>query len=91
MSSGQWHHVASTYDGSAMKLYIDGSMVAERSQSGNLKPMEPTSFLSIGSEDGRTHNPSLPGTRYFNGLIDEVAIYNQALSADEIASISKYE
>jgi hypothetical protein len=90
VSSGQWHHVIGTYDGSTMKLYIGGSLVAERSQSGDLKPMVSTSFLSIGSEDGRTYNPSLAGTRYFNGLIDEVAIYNQALSADEIASMSKY-
>jgi hypothetical protein len=87
VSSGQWHHVAGVYDGSSMKLYIDGSLVADRPQSGSISPMLSTSFLAIGSEDGRTYAPNIIGARYFSGLIDEVAIYNRALSAGEVATL----
>jgi hypothetical protein len=43
-------------------------------------------FLSIGSEDGRrTNDPN--DRRYFQGDIDEVAIYKRALAADEVQSM----
>ncbi|VVB69385.1 Concanavalin A-like lectin/glucanases superfamily protein [uncultured archaeon] len=89
VSPGQWHYVVGVYDGSTMRLYIDGSLVAQRPQSGSISPMLGGSFLAIGSEDGRTSAPSLIGARYFRGLIDEVAIYNRALSDDEVLSIFK--
>ena len=46
-----------------------------------------TSFLAIGSEDGRTNEPDLIGNRYFHGLIDEVGLFNRALSESEIQAI----
>jgi hypothetical protein len=49
--------------------------------------MLPGSFLAIGSEDGRTTAPECIGNRYFKGLIDEVAIFNRALSAAEIQAL----
>ena len=42
------------------------------------------SFLAIGSEDGRTVCSSCVGTRYFHGDIDEVSIYDRALTPDEV-------
>jgi predicted GH43/DUF377 family glycosyl hydrolase len=70
----QWHHYVGTFDGSTIKLYIDGSLVASTSYSGSIK--SDTGPLYIGRDDGYS--------RYFNGSIDEVAIYSRALSADEI-------
>lgn len=88
VSAGVWHHVAGTYDGAKLQLYIDGQPWGNPSfHSGAISPMLANSFVAIGSEDGRTTCPSCPGSRYFNGLIDEPAIYNRALSAAEIAAI----
>lgn len=88
VSSGEWHHVASTYDGAQLQLYIDGQPWGNpHFVSGTISPMLPNSFLSLGSEDGRTVCGNCAGKRYFKGLLDEVAIYNRALSAAEIAAI----
>jgi hypothetical protein len=45
------------------------------------------SFISIGSEDGRTVCGDCVGNRYFNGAIDEPSIYNRALTASEVLAI----
>ena len=86
--TGEWHHVAGTYDGANMQLYIDGLPWGQpRFQANRLSPMLAHSFVAIGSEDGRTTCWSCMNRRYFKGLIDEVAIFNRALSAGEIAAI----
>jgi hypothetical protein len=46
--------------------------------------MLPQSFVSIGSEDGRTVCLDCIGNRYFKGFISHVAIYNLALTEEEI-------
>lgn len=79
-----WHHVAATYDGATMKLYVDGQLRHQRAQSGAIRPMRPDDFLSIGSEVGRTNFCPGCGPRYFKGLIDEVRFYGRALSASEV-------
>ena len=88
ITAGEWHHIAGTYDGADVALYIDGQAWGNSaSYSGNVSPISRSGFLAIGSEDGRTAFPNCLGTRYFNGLIDEVRIYNRAMSASEIRSI----
>jgi hypothetical protein len=87
ISTNAWHHIAGTYDGSNINLYVDGVLQATAPQSGNISPMLANSFLTIGSEDGRSICPSCVGTRYFNGNIDEVEIFNRALTAAEVLSI----
>lgn len=72
-----WHHVAFTYDGAKMRLYTDGVLVATEAQSTGAGWGEGS--LSIGC------NPLYePG--YYEGLIDEVRIYNRALGAGEVAA-----
>ena len=88
VSAGVWHHVAGTYDGTKLQLYIDGQPWGVPAYaSGLISPMLPNSFVSIGGEDGRTICPDCIGSRYFNGLIDDVAIYRRVLSAAEIHDI----
>jgi hypothetical protein len=88
VSSGEWHHVAGTYDGTKLQLYIDGEPSGNPMRhKGSISPMDSESFVAIGSEDGRLSDPSLVGTRYFRGHIDDVGIFNRALSASEIAAI----
>src|SRR5262249_45881068 len=85
---GQWHHVAGTYDGANLQLYIDGHpRGVPAAHAGAISPMLANSFVAIGSEDGRMICPTCIGTRYFNGQIDEAAIYNRALSPSEILGI----
>jgi hypothetical protein len=72
-----WHFVAGTYDGSTVKIYIDGDMVKEEGRSGNLTPND--SSLRIGHREGSPH--------WWNGVLDEVGVFNRALSEDEVNRI----
>jgi hypothetical protein len=72
----KWSHVALTYDGSTIKLYINGSLEASNSQSGSINTT--TNLLYIGDH---VHNSS---DYYFDGRVDDVAIWNVALSQSQI-------
>src|SRR5205814_584298 len=90
VSSGEWHHIAATYDGAGLQLYIDGKAWGKRAvHTGAIFPMMPGSFLAFGSDDGRKFCPACAGKRYFKGLLDEVRIFNRALSSSEIAGLWK--
>jgi serine/threonine protein kinase len=78
ITTGAWYHVAWTYDQSAMKLYVNGLPVAT-SVIGRRPIAASTSDLRISGDDNKHV--------YFDGLIDEPAIYNRALSDAEIAAI----
>jgi hypothetical protein len=69
-----WTHLAVTYDGAAIRLYVNGDQVAEAPQTGTIASS--THPLELGGD-------SIYG-QFFHGLIDEVRIYNIARSAAEI-------
>jgi hypothetical protein len=73
----EWAYVAATWDGTTMRIYINGKDEGStvRNYTGTLTPNEHP--LIIGSRDNAYND-------YFNGTIDEVKIYNTALSEDEI-------
>jgi hypothetical protein len=71
VTDGQWHRIGLVWDGSNIILYVDGVVVAEDRRDG-LQGSE--SGLNIGA--GKMQQP---GT-YFSGLIDDVRIYNRAVS-----------
>ena len=75
----EWAHLAYTYDGKAGILYKDGVEVARRAAGGELQHNELS--LTIGSR--------LESTQSFKGIIDEVRLYNIALTPDEISVIMK--
>lgn len=77
LTLNQWHLVAGTYDGSQGKLYIDGQLKA--SGQGAYTIAHDNTPLCLSRE---ITQPEYDG---FNGIIDEVMIYNRALSAGEIA------
>jgi len=88
VSPDQWHHIAASYDGSELQLYVDGQPWGKPVlHTGAISPMLGGSFVAIGSEDGRTSGGDGIRGRYFNGLIDEVDIFDRALSASEIQAI----
>ncbi len=73
---GQWYHLAVTRSGNTYTLYINGVQVSSASDPHVLA--DTSAPMTIGQ--------SYPGN-YFNGLLDEIGIYNRALSTAEIQSI----
>ena len=71
--SDTWTHITVTYSGSTVKVYKDGQLTETGSLSGN--PITGTFY--IGGTD-------IYGGGYWDGLIDEVAVFNRALSDSEI-------
>ncbi len=82
ISAGDWYHIAATYDRTTLKIYING--VLDNSVNTQYTPYQNNQQLVIGRAcwgDPCAFRPSNPS---FNGIIDEVRIYNRALSASEI-------
>jgi len=80
LQKGVWYHVAGSYDGSIMRLYLDGLEVGNLAVSGSVVTggEHPAEFgVEIGG----------PILESFMGLIDEVSIYNRALTSTEIMAI----
>ena len=69
-----WTHLAVSYDGATIRLYVNGVQVGSRALTGPIAPS--TGALRIGG--------NAVWGEYFKGLIDEVRVYNRALSAGEI-------
>jgi hypothetical protein len=69
-----WSHLAVTYDGAVLRLYVNSTQVATRSIAGQITPT--TGALRIGGNS--------IWSEWFNGSVDEVRIYNRALSQGEI-------
>lgn len=75
LQTNAWTHVAVTYDGSTLKAYVNGSQVGSQAASGDVTTT--SGALRIGG------TPVFPD-EWFDGLIDEVRVYNRALATEEI-------
>ena len=69
-----WTHLAATYDGTAVRLYVNGAVATTLPVSGSISPSSDP--LRIGGDS--------VWPEWFSGLIDEVRAYNRALSPAEI-------
>ena len=78
----EWTHLAISFDGTIKRLYINGAEVASKEKLKALFYDAAPVPITIGSEWSNNK-----GGRFFNGRIDEVALYNRALTADEVYSI----
>ena len=74
MQVNTWTHLATTYDGSVMRLYVNGTQVSSRSVGESMPASDGP--LTIGGNH--------VWDEWFQGQIDEVRVYNRALSASEI-------
>jgi hypothetical protein len=77
-----WHHVGFVWDGSYRTLYVDGIEVTK----------DADALTSLKNSDGSLYigvNKNLDAGTYFSGLIDDVRIYNVALSAEQIAGLAQ--
>ncbi|MFH1613769.1 MAG: LamG domain-containing protein, partial [Planctomycetota bacterium] len=77
--TGRWIHIASTYDRSAIKLYIDGRLADEKSSSSQINQGQ---HFWMARSDGDVYWTK---DLHFKGKITEVRVYNRALTAEEIA------
>jgi outer membrane lipoprotein-sorting protein len=75
VKDGWWHHVAGTYDGSKLCLYVDGALDVSKEAFGTIRVNDQPVYIGENSE-----KPN----RFWNGLIDDVRIYSYALGADEL-------
>jgi hypothetical protein len=79
VTGGQWHHMSAVYDGSEARIYIDG--VLDTTNPG-------TGQINISNYNFWIGNNSQQTGRFLHGILDDVRIYNQALSATEISRIA---
>jgi hypothetical protein len=75
----EWHHVCGTYDGATITLYIDG--VVDSTLANDVGIGVSTDPLRIGANI--TYED-----RFWDGLIDEVMVFNRALSSDEVTALA---
>ncbi len=78
-----WVHIAAVYDGASMILYRNGQEVARRAHSGTIP--DETSPLVVGGGD----NGSLGLGEFINAVLDDVRVYDRALSASDVQALSQ--
>ena len=78
LTAGQWHHIACVYNGSTIKIYIDGVEESSTNATGSISTY--STSLYIGAYSG----PDPIGS--FDGLIDEVRIWSDERTASEIST-----
>lgn len=76
ITTGQTHHVVGTYDGSVFKSYLDGELITTKQYTDTITNTAGY-VVTIGRYD-------VIGGSYFNGKIDELAVYGSALSAGDV-------
>ncbi len=82
LSAGVWYHVAMVYDGGSARGYVNGVLDSSYSMSGQLQatdnPMRIGAYAPVNGTASKC---------WFDGKIDEVSLYNRALSATELQNI----
>jgi len=77
---GEWTHIAGTYDGSAISFYENGRLANSDANVGAVTLLQDSESLAIGS--------AVDVNGAFIGAIDDVRVYNYALSAEQVAYIA---
>lgn len=81
-NEGQWYHLAGVYDGSNIRIYVDGVLEGTTSRSGDLADFESDIMLNMGRWPNSGNNE-----RRFDGDIDEVSVWNKALNQTEVQDL----
>lgn len=81
---GTWTHIASTFDGSAKRVFINGVLAG--SGDSNIPVEWDHRYIIMGADEGMSE---FKATHHLLGIIDEVMFFERALSEAEIASIAK--
>lgn len=78
---GSWHHISVTYNGSVKTIFLDGIAVKTVNSTGAIEPGQGYKLV-IGAA-----SKELPSTSLYKGQLDEVRIFNYALTSDKIQSL----
>ena len=88
MVTGEWQHAAAVWDGGVMRIYLDGTEIGTASKGGSAVATNAGVKVAIGSQPSDAYNTDPSNShRFFDGLIDEVRVYNQGLSASQIQDL----
>ena len=89
--SQNWIHVICTYDGSSLKIYVNNGVPVSTSNTNGIK-YDLSAFISETQNDDLHFGHWGYGsyTRAFNGIIDEILIYNKALTQGEVSELYQY-
>ncbi|HJR84652.1 MAG TPA: LamG-like jellyroll fold domain-containing protein, partial [Nitrososphaeraceae archaeon] len=79
-NDGQWHYAVVTYGGSTVILYVDGAQVGTKSTSGASPETSGTKPVRIGANSRVT-----PPGNFFTGEVDEVRVWNDDLTTQQVA------
>jgi len=77
--AGEWTHIAGTYDGAAIKIYVDGELDGEVASNEGIFASDVPVWIG-----GYGPNADFGGNRHYAGIIDEVRLWSEALSEGEI-------
>ena len=82
ITNNKWHHVMATYDGETSVMYLDGVQTGSNATPSGAIQYATTNPLCIGREPSGAACDQF--TDLFNGALDEIRVYNRALSASEV-------
>ncbi|MDM1295913.1 PKD domain-containing protein [Sphingobacterium sp. N143] len=87
---GEWFHVVTTRTGLKTSIYINGALAKEGSSGSGVKVVSNAGDFKIGMQRGtNAADGSFTFGNYFNGMMDDLVIYNKALTAAEVAALFK--
>jgi len=82
LSTGVWYHIACIFNGTTWKVYVDDVQVATLTDSTIPQHTTEKFLIGSGSADGTPNN-------YFNGIVDDVRLYNRAITSGELTAIAQ--
>ncbi len=79
----QWHHVAAVYDGTTSRIYLDGILRNQVNASAPIHYLYSNDVI-LGANAGAGQNPDTENPEYFRGALDNVRIYDKALTQGQV-------
>jgi hypothetical protein len=86
-NDGRWVHIAGTYNGKQLRVYIDGVKRGSRAVSGRVDANDYP--LAVGANNKPYKDPSDPVHNWFMGAMDDFRLYRRALSPAEVAALAR--
>ncbi len=81
INNGAWHHIVATVSSTTITTYLDNVQKNTGAWTHGIKASSENTFVGWSA---------YPSTTYFNGTLDEVRIYDRALSAEDVAQLYEY-
>ncbi|MGE9269712.1 MAG: LamG-like jellyroll fold domain-containing protein, partial [Verrucomicrobiales bacterium] len=87
VEEGKWYHVAVTFDGTAWAIYLDGNLEATADAGGLVPRADSIQPAAVASALNSSNEPA----GFFHGLMDEIRIWDRALSEEELRARTNFE